>query len=166
MKTQHRAHSDHSCRQPAAPARSPRISGSARNRAAVRSGGVRCVSCGRGPRNRRRSRSRPGSTASATASLARSPIPFTSGIACRAFGAFRGGANRPAAADRGASRPARPPRFQARLNQKRGGTSWFSREAVPCCIGPVAYSEPRGRSRSICQTSPPPAPPQNRSRRS
>ena len=26
-----------------------------------------------------------------------------------------------------------------RLAQARGGTSWFSREAVPCCTGPVAY---------------------------
>src|ERR1700736_2420308 len=31
------------------------------------------------------------------------------------------------------------PDFMERLNQKRGGTAWFSREAVPCCIGPVAY---------------------------
>ena len=35
------------------------------------------------------------------------------------------------------------PDFHQRLNQKRGGTSWFSREAVPCCIGPVAYSDRR-----------------------
>jgi 5-methyltetrahydropteroyltriglutamate--homocysteine methyltransferase len=27
-----------------------------------------------------------------------------------------------------------------RLNRARGGTSWFSREAVPCCTGPVAYN--------------------------
>jgi len=30
-----------------------------------------------------------------------------------------------------------------RLNQARGGTSWFSREAVPCCTGPVTYSDRR-----------------------
>jgi len=35
------------------------------------------------------------------------------------------------------------PDFHQRLNQKRGGTSWFSREAVPCCIGPVAYEHRR-----------------------
>src|SRR6516162_2842748 len=35
------------------------------------------------------------------------------------------------------------PDFHQRLNQKRGGTSWFSREAVPCCTGPVAYSDRR-----------------------
>ena len=35
------------------------------------------------------------------------------------------------------------PDFHARLNQKRGGTSWFSREAVPCCIGTVAYDDHR-----------------------
>src|ERR1700746_3040421 len=31
------------------------------------------------------------------------------------------------------------PDFMERLNQARGGTAWFSREAVPCCTGPVAY---------------------------
>jgi 5-methyltetrahydropteroyltriglutamate--homocysteine methyltransferase len=30
-----------------------------------------------------------------------------------------------------------------RLIQARGGTSWFAREAVPCCIGPVAYRDRR-----------------------
>lgn len=35
------------------------------------------------------------------------------------------------------------PDFHARLNQKRGGTSWFSREAVPCCVGPVSYGDRR-----------------------
>jgi 5-methyltetrahydropteroyltriglutamate--homocysteine methyltransferase len=35
------------------------------------------------------------------------------------------------------------PDYQARLNQKRGGTSWFSREAVPYCVGPVAYRDRR-----------------------
>jgi len=32
------------------------------------------------------------------------------------------------------------PDFMQRLNEARGGTSWFSREAVPCCTGPVSYS--------------------------
>ncbi len=32
------------------------------------------------------------------------------------------------------------PDFMRRLNEARGGTSWFSREAVPCCTGPVAYT--------------------------
>jgi len=35
------------------------------------------------------------------------------------------------------------PDFMQRLNQARGGTAWFAREAVPCCTGPVAYSERR-----------------------
>ncbi len=35
------------------------------------------------------------------------------------------------------------PDFHRRLNEKRGGTSWFSRQAVPCCVGPVAYENPR-----------------------
>jgi 5-methyltetrahydropteroyltriglutamate--homocysteine methyltransferase len=32
------------------------------------------------------------------------------------------------------------PDFMQRLNEARSGTSWFSREAVPCCTGPVAYA--------------------------
>jgi 5-methyltetrahydropteroyltriglutamate--homocysteine methyltransferase len=32
------------------------------------------------------------------------------------------------------------PDYMQRLNQARG-TSWFSREAVPCCIGPIAYRD-------------------------
>src|SRR6266446_6971299 len=28
------------------------------------------------------------------------------------------------------------PDYQEVLNRARGGTSWFSREAVPCCTGP------------------------------
>jgi 5-methyltetrahydropteroyltriglutamate--homocysteine methyltransferase len=32
------------------------------------------------------------------------------------------------------------PDFHQRLNRARGGTSWFSRTAVPCCTGPVAYA--------------------------
>jgi len=35
------------------------------------------------------------------------------------------------------------PDYMQRMNQARGGTSWFSREAVPCCTGPVAYSDRR-----------------------
>jgi len=35
------------------------------------------------------------------------------------------------------------PDYAQRLAQARGGTSWFSREAVPCCTGPVAYSDRR-----------------------
>jgi 5-methyltetrahydropteroyltriglutamate--homocysteine methyltransferase len=35
------------------------------------------------------------------------------------------------------------PDYMDRLNQARGGTSWFSREAVPCCTGPVTYSDRR-----------------------
>jgi 5-methyltetrahydropteroyltriglutamate--homocysteine methyltransferase len=35
------------------------------------------------------------------------------------------------------------PDFMQRLNQARGGTSWFTREAVPCCTGPVAYQDRR-----------------------
>src|SRR5215472_7607461 len=34
------------------------------------------------------------------------------------------------------------PDFMQRLNQTRG-TSWFSREAAPCCTGPVAYGDRR-----------------------
>jgi 5-methyltetrahydropteroyltriglutamate--homocysteine methyltransferase len=35
------------------------------------------------------------------------------------------------------------PDYMQRLNQARGGTSWFSREAVPCCTGPVEYRDRR-----------------------
>jgi 5-methyltetrahydropteroyltriglutamate--homocysteine methyltransferase len=35
------------------------------------------------------------------------------------------------------------PDYMQRLNGARGGTSWFSREAVPCCTGPVQYSDRR-----------------------
>jgi 5-methyltetrahydropteroyltriglutamate--homocysteine methyltransferase len=59
------------------------------------------------------------------------------------IGAFRGGDNDrppPTAAHRDLIDH---PDFQARLNRQRGGTSWFSRAAVPCCVGPVAYSDPR-----------------------
>src|SRR5215813_14619842 len=35
------------------------------------------------------------------------------------------------------------PDYMQRLNQTRGGTSWFARDAVPCCTGPVAYHDRR-----------------------
>jgi 5-methyltetrahydropteroyltriglutamate--homocysteine methyltransferase len=35
------------------------------------------------------------------------------------------------------------PDYMQRYNQARGGTSWYSREAVPCCTGPVAYRDRR-----------------------
>ena len=35
------------------------------------------------------------------------------------------------------------PDFAERLHQMRGGTSWFARAVVPCCIGPVAYHDRR-----------------------
>jgi 5-methyltetrahydropteroyltriglutamate--homocysteine methyltransferase len=35
------------------------------------------------------------------------------------------------------------PDWMQRFNQARGGASWYSREAVPCCSGPVAYSDRR-----------------------
>src|SRR6516165_3729229 len=34
------------------------------------------------------------------------------------------------------------PDYMQRLNEARG-TSWFSREAVPCCTGPVSYNDHR-----------------------
>jgi 5-methyltetrahydropteroyltriglutamate--homocysteine methyltransferase len=33
------------------------------------------------------------------------------------------------------------PDCQARLNETRGGSSWFSSVAVPCCTGPVTYED-------------------------
>jgi 5-methyltetrahydropteroyltriglutamate--homocysteine methyltransferase len=33
------------------------------------------------------------------------------------------------------------PDFMAALNEKRGGTAWFARAAVPCCTGPVSYGD-------------------------
>jgi 5-methyltetrahydropteroyltriglutamate--homocysteine methyltransferase len=35
------------------------------------------------------------------------------------------------------------PDYMHRYNQMRGGTSWYSREAVPWCTGPVAYRDRR-----------------------
>ena len=57
--------------------------------------------------------------------------------------AFRGGDNDqppPSAAHRDLLDH---PDYMERLNRARGGTSWFSREAVPCCTGPVSYSNRR-----------------------
>ena len=59
------------------------------------------------------------------------------------IGAFRGGANDQPPQTAAHRDLLDHPDFQERLNQKRGGTSWFSREAVPCCVGPVAYGDPR-----------------------
>ncbi len=35
------------------------------------------------------------------------------------------------------------PDYKERYNRARGGTSWYSREAVPCCTGPVAHHDRR-----------------------
>ena len=35
------------------------------------------------------------------------------------------------------------PDYMHRYNQMRGGKSWYSQEAVPCCTGPVAYRDRR-----------------------
>src|SRR5215471_6031568 len=58
------------------------------------------------------------------------------------IGSFRGGDNDkppPSAAHRDLLDH---PDYMQRLNAARG-TSWFSREAVPCCTGPVGYSDRR-----------------------
>ncbi|HUC12729.1 MAG TPA: cobalamin-independent methionine synthase II family protein [Stellaceae bacterium] len=59
------------------------------------------------------------------------------------IGAFRGGANEQPPQTAAHRDLTDHPDYQARLNQKRGGTSWFSREAVPCCTGPVTYGDRR-----------------------
>jgi 5-methyltetrahydropteroyltriglutamate--homocysteine methyltransferase len=33
------------------------------------------------------------------------------------------------------------PDYAERLHQARGGTSWFARATVPCCVGPVTYRD-------------------------
>ena len=58
------------------------------------------------------------------------------------IGAFRGGANEQPPQTAAHRDLTDHPDYQARLNQKRG-TSWFSREAVPCCTGPVTYGDRR-----------------------
>ena len=57
--------------------------------------------------------------------------------------AFRGGANEQPPQTAAHRDLLDHPDFMQRLNQARGGTSWFSREAVPCCTGPVAYRDRR-----------------------
>jgi 5-methyltetrahydropteroyltriglutamate--homocysteine methyltransferase len=57
------------------------------------------------------------------------------------IGAFRGGANDQPPQTAAHRDLLDHPDFQERLNQKRGGTSWFS--AVPCCVGVVAYGDGR-----------------------
>ncbi len=57
------------------------------------------------------------------------------------IGAFRGGDNDKPPQTAAHRDLLDHPDFMERLNQARGGTSWFSREAVPCCTGPVAYRD-------------------------
>jgi 5-methyltetrahydropteroyltriglutamate--homocysteine methyltransferase len=57
--------------------------------------------------------------------------------------AFRGGANDQPPQTAAHRDLLDHPDYMQRLNQTRGGTSWFSRAAVPCCTGPVAYSDRR-----------------------
>src|SRR5437667_8402846 len=56
------------------------------------------------------------------------------------IGAFRGGDNDQPPQTAAHRDLLDHPDYLQRLNQARGGTSWFSREAVPCCTGPVAYA--------------------------
>jgi 5-methyltetrahydropteroyltriglutamate--homocysteine methyltransferase len=57
------------------------------------------------------------------------------------IGAFRGGDNDNPPQTAAHRDLLDHPDYMQRLNQARGGTSWFSREAVPCCTGPVAYRD-------------------------
>ena len=57
------------------------------------------------------------------------------------IGAFRGGDNDKPPQTAAHRDLLDHPDYMQRLNQARGGTSWFSREAVPCCTGAVAYSD-------------------------
>ena len=59
------------------------------------------------------------------------------------IGSFRGGANDQPPQTAAHRDLLDHPDFQERLNRQRGGSSWFSREAVPCCVGPVAYGDRR-----------------------
>ncbi|HEU0154950.1 MAG TPA: cobalamin-independent methionine synthase II family protein [Stellaceae bacterium] len=59
------------------------------------------------------------------------------------IGAFRGGDNNDPPQSAAHRDLLDHPDFQRRLNEKRGGTSWFSRESAPCCTGPVTYENPR-----------------------
>jgi len=56
------------------------------------------------------------------------------------IGAFRGGANDKPPQTAAHRDLLDHPDHMQRLNEVRG-TSWFSREAVPCCTGPVAYRD-------------------------
>jgi 5-methyltetrahydropteroyltriglutamate--homocysteine methyltransferase len=59
------------------------------------------------------------------------------------IGAFWGSANDPPPATAAHRDLLDHPDYHARLNAKRGGISWHTRAAVPCCIGPVAYGDRR-----------------------
>src|SRR6266446_2693510 len=59
------------------------------------------------------------------------------------IGAFRGGDNDKPPQTAAHRDLLDHPDYMQRLNQARGGTSWFSREAVPCCTGPIAYRDRR-----------------------
>src|SRR5260370_3662385 len=59
------------------------------------------------------------------------------------IGAFRGGDNDQPPQTAAHRDLLDHPDYQEVLNRARGGTSWFSREAVPCCTGPVAYRNRR-----------------------
>jgi len=138
------------CRQPAAPARSAGISearerGDEFDQAAFERGSP--VPC----RRSSPARSRPGSTASATASRARCPTPSMSATAFPGL-ALRPRRARQAAADRGAPRHRRSPEFAARLHAARAAPRG-SPPAVPCCTGPVDYRD-RRRSNSTWRTLP------------
>jgi len=70
-----------------------------------------------------------------------SKISYTFYVRHRLSGitAFRGGANDKPPQTAAHRDLLDHPDYAQRLAQARGGTSWFSREAVPCCTGPVAY---------------------------
>ena len=142
-EAQHRPHPDHPCRQPAAAARSAGVSRGARERPRRSSRRRSTRASPRRSTRSSRSRSRPGSTASATASRARSPTPSTSATASPA--SARSGRRPPTSRRR--PRPhrdiARPSRFSPAAAARTRGGSWFSRAAVPCCTGPVAYDDRR-----------------------
>jgi 5-methyltetrahydropteroyltriglutamate--homocysteine methyltransferase len=57
------------------------------------------------------------------------------------IGAFRGGGNDEPPQTAAHRDLLDHPDYMQRYNQARGGTSWYSREAVPCCTGPVAYRD-------------------------
>jgi 5-methyltetrahydropteroyltriglutamate--homocysteine methyltransferase len=59
------------------------------------------------------------------------------------IGAFRGSADEPPPQTAAHRDLLDHPDCHALLNAKRGGISWHTREAVPCCVGPVAYGDRR-----------------------